>query len=94
MSLPVRAVAMVLGLAGLLAGCGSPEATRVRGGGPGADTGNHGSVVQLHDGAEPYWRTPRRLARDLTGDISGAREAERASRGVAPSASHTEGRRR
>ncbi|HYS18284.1 MAG TPA: hypothetical protein VET45_15270 [Candidatus Binatia bacterium] len=41
------------------AGCTSPEATRARGGGPGADPGNHGAVVRMHDGAEPYYETPR-----------------------------------
>jgi hypothetical protein len=48
-----------LALAGLLAGCGSPEATRTRAGGRGADVGNRGPVVVFHDGADPYWHTPR-----------------------------------
>jgi hypothetical protein len=43
--------------AGLIA-CGSPEAERRRGGGPGADLGNRGTVVQMHEGAEPYHNTP------------------------------------
>jgi hypothetical protein len=47
----------VLAAAGLIA-CGSPEAERRRGGGPGADLGNRGSVVQMHEGAEPYHNTP------------------------------------
>jgi hypothetical protein len=42
-----------------LAACASPEATRMRAGGPGADVGNHGPTVQMHDGSEPFWRTPR-----------------------------------
>ncbi len=46
-----------------LMGCASPEATRTRGGGPGADTGNHGTVVQLHAGAKIYHRTPCRTAK-------------------------------
>ena len=37
----------------------SPEATRQRAGGPGADVGNHGRVAQLHEGADPFWHTPR-----------------------------------
>ena len=41
------------------AACTSPEATRVRGGGPGADTGNQGVEVKMHDGAQPYYGTPR-----------------------------------
>jgi hypothetical protein len=52
-------IAISLALAGLLAACTSPEATRTRAGGPGADVGNRGPVVVLHDGADPYWRTPR-----------------------------------
>lgn len=41
-------------------GCSSPEAARTRGGGPGADPGNHGAVVQLHAGAKIYHKTPCR----------------------------------
>jgi hypothetical protein len=52
-------IAISLALAGLLAACTSPEATRTRAGGPGADVGNRGPVVMLHDGADPYWHTPR-----------------------------------
>ena len=47
-------------LALMVAGCGSPEATRLRAGGPGADVGNHGSI-ELHAGADPYYRTPTAL---------------------------------
>lgn len=48
-------------LAGLLAlaGCDSPEADRVRGGGPGADMGNRGEYVRMHAGSKPYYDTPR-----------------------------------
>ena len=38
----------------------SPEAARARGGGPGADPGNHGAVVQMHAGNKPYYKTPCR----------------------------------
>ncbi|MGH7531434.1 MAG: hypothetical protein ACREMN_13710 [Gemmatimonadales bacterium] len=48
---------MPLALAGLAA-CASPEAARPRGGGPGADPGNHGAVVQIHAGNEIYYKTP------------------------------------
>lgn len=41
-----------------LAACASPEADRVRGGGPGADPGNRDAVVEIHAGAEPYAGTP------------------------------------
>jgi hypothetical protein len=44
----------------VLAGCGSPEATRLRAGGPGADVGNRGPI-ELHAGADPYYRTPTAL---------------------------------
>jgi len=46
-----------------LAGCASPEASRVRGGGPGADVGNHGAVTVLHQGARMYYRTPCRTVK-------------------------------
>ena len=42
----------------LVAGCGSPEADRVRGGEPGADLGNRDPVVEIHAGAVPYAETP------------------------------------
>jgi hypothetical protein len=51
-----RALAAVTLLAGL-AGCTSPEATRVRAGGPGGDVGNRGDV-ELHGGSQPYYGTP------------------------------------
>jgi hypothetical protein len=50
-------VAVLAALA--LAACASPEATRMRAGGPGADVGNHGRVVQMHQGSDPFWHTPR-----------------------------------
>jgi hypothetical protein len=48
-------------LAVTLMGCGSPEATRTRGSGPGADVGNRGPIVYMHEGAQPYFATPRTL---------------------------------
>ena len=41
-----------------LAACTSPEAERARGGGAGADIGNRSPVVRMHEGAEPYFKTP------------------------------------
>lgn len=65
-------------LVAALAGCASPEATRARGGGPGADPGNRRPVVMLHEGAEPYHGTPRLLG---SGGPSGERaEAREGSR--------------
>ena len=38
--------------------CTSPEATRQRAGGPGADVGNRHEPIELHAGADPYYGTP------------------------------------
>jgi hypothetical protein len=46
-----------------LAACASPEAKRLRAGGPGADVGNVGADVRIHEGAEPYYKTPRLIGR-------------------------------
>jgi hypothetical protein len=42
-----------------LAGCASPETARTRGGGSGADLGNRGKVVQMHEGSKPFEKTPK-----------------------------------
>ena len=52
-----RAVAVAMIALAALAACTSPEATRQRAGGAGADVGNRGPV-ELHAGAEPYYKTP------------------------------------
>lgn len=39
--------------------CSSPETERTRGDGPGADAGNRGAVVLMHEGSRPYAGTPR-----------------------------------
>jgi hypothetical protein len=54
-----RLVLVTLGALVVLAGCASPEATRVRAGGPGADVGNRRGEVMMHAGSHPYWKTPR-----------------------------------
>jgi uncharacterized lipoprotein YmbA len=77
----------LLALATALAACGSPEATRLRSGGPGADPGNRRDVVQMHEGSRPYWHTPRRLADSLAAPSATARQADRLSRGETPAAS-------
>ena len=59
-------------------GCVSPEATRVRGG-RGADVGNRPKVVEMHDGAEPFWKTPQ-LESAGHPPLGSAREAEQLSR--------------
>src|SRR3989475_3257310 len=49
---------VVLLVAAVAVGCTSPEATRTRGGGAGADVGNHPrGAVQLHAGKQVYYRT-------------------------------------
>jgi hypothetical protein len=51
---------LTLGLAltlALLTAC-SPEATRTRNGGPGADTGNRGATVELHGRSDMFRSTP------------------------------------
>jgi len=53
-----RVATTVIGLLLSLAGCTSPEATRARGGGPGADVGNRGEIVELHEGSKPFYETP------------------------------------
>src|SRR5438132_13575616 len=87
---------LVLTLAGL-AGCASAEATRVRGGGPGADLGNHDRVAELHAGAKIYYRTPCRTVKvKCTGPLPvfGARgTTESRSEGPWPAATRSEGQR-
>jgi hypothetical protein len=52
-----RSIVLLL-MAGVALGCTSPESARVRGGGAGADVGNHPrGAVQIHAGAEMYYRT-------------------------------------
>jgi hypothetical protein len=58
-------------------GCVSPEATRERGG-RGADVGNRPKVAEMHDGAEPFWKTPR--LETSHPPLESARQAERLSR--------------
>jgi len=48
-----------------LAACTSPEATRIRAGGPGGDVGNRTPIVEMHEGSHAYWKTPSRLAKDV-----------------------------
>jgi hypothetical protein len=62
-----------------LAGCTSPEATRERASGPGADTGNRGDVVLMHEGSHPYAGTPRLIPAEPP-PLEAARQADRLSR--------------
>jgi hypothetical protein len=63
-----------------LAACVSPETTRTRGGGPGADVGNRAKVVEMHEGSQPFWKTPQIIsAKHPT--LEPARQADELSRG-------------
>ena len=53
------AVILLTALSFYLAGCASSETTRTRGGGSGADVGNRGKVVEMHEGSQPFWKTPK-----------------------------------
>lgn len=43
----------------LAVGCTSPEAERSRGGSRGADLGNRGDAVLMHEGSKPFHGTPK-----------------------------------
>lgn len=72
------ALLVVAVLAAALA-CTSPEATRQRGGGPGADPGNRRAVVQMHEGSRPYYDTPRLIGSYGGADLEPGRQAHRLS---------------
>jgi hypothetical protein len=61
------------------AACASPEMTRTRGGGPGADPGNRGKIVRLHEGAKPFENTPK-LIPTKHPSLDPANQAEQLSR--------------
>jgi hypothetical protein len=73
-----RLLAAVL-VAGASAGCASPETTRTRGGGPGADVGNRPSVVRMHEGSQQFWKTPVRIKTEHP-SLEPARQAQRISK--------------
>jgi hypothetical protein len=82
-----RRLGLTLGLMIVALGaCTSPEATRTRAGGPGADTANRGRAVEMHEGSQPYWNTRRWLSDEVTNPDGGA-GAEGAARGATPAAS-------
>jgi hypothetical protein len=63
--------AILLAALAALAACTSPEATRQRAGGSGADVGNRGRV-ELHEGSRPYAGTPTVLprAKEAAGQVA------------------------
>lgn len=66
-------------LVATLTACGSPEAGRARGGGPGADVGNHGRVADMHEGSWMFYRTPDKI-QGRGPDLEPARQSQRLSR--------------
>lgn len=73
------ALITVAGLVFYLAACASPETTRTRGGGPGADVGNRGKVVEMHEGSQPFWKTPQIISAKHP-PLESARQADQLSR--------------
>jgi hypothetical protein len=63
----------------VIGGCGSPETTRTRGGGPGADVNNRPKTVKMHEGSEPFWKTPEITAGGRP-PLDSARQAQQLSR--------------
>jgi hypothetical protein len=52
-------IAFLLVLCFCVSACYSPERNRTRGGGSGADVGNRGPVVNMHEGSRPFYQTPQ-----------------------------------
>jgi hypothetical protein len=48
-------------------------------GAPGADTGNRTKVVRMHEGADPFYKTPK-LIRSQPPPLGSARQADQLSR--------------
>ena len=63
----------------VIVACASPEAGRARGGGPGADVGNRTKIVRMHEGADPFYKTPK-LIRSQNPPLTPARQADQLSR--------------
>ena len=50
---------LLIAVTALISAC-SPEATRTRSGGPGADIGNRGATVDMHSNVYPSYQEPER----------------------------------
>jgi hypothetical protein len=72
-------LALLMIIAVAAAGCTSPEATRSRGGGPGADVGNRSSIVRMHEGSRPFEQTPKIIGAEHP-PLESARQASEFSR--------------
>jgi len=73
------AVILLSALSFCLVGCASPETTRTRGGAPGADVRNRGKVVEMHEGSQPFWKTPQIISTKHP-PLGSARQADELSR--------------
>jgi hypothetical protein len=74
------ALSILLTGVALVSGCVSPETTRTRGDGPGADVGNRRATVELHGGSDPFWKTPDRIPGEQPPPLASARQAQQLSR--------------
>jgi hypothetical protein len=72
-------VALLVILCSYLSACNSPERSRTRGGGPGADVGNRRPVVKMHEGARPFYQTPQLIPAKHP-PLDGAHQADDLSR--------------
>ena len=62
-----------------LAACASPEVTRRRGAGPGADVGNRTRIIEMHEGSKPFEQTPQ-IITEKHPSLEPARQADQLSR--------------
>jgi hypothetical protein len=74
------ALSILLTSVALVSGCVSPETTRTRGDGPGADVGNRGDTVKLHEGSDPFWKTPDLIPGEQHPSLAPVRQAQQLSR--------------
>jgi hypothetical protein len=63
----MKRMALLIVVFALASACASPEATRQRGGGRGADVNNRPATVKLHEGSRQYWKTPVRISGESKG---------------------------
>ncbi len=62
----IKRLAMIVFATAALSSCTSPEATRERGGGPGADVNNRPAQVLMHEGSRQYYETPVKIPAEGT----------------------------
>jgi len=63
----------------VFAACTSPETGRTRGGSAGADIGNRGKFIQMHEGSRPFENTPKKIPAKPP-PLDSASQADRLSR--------------